>query len=101
MNVFAAVPVKDLTNAKQRLIPALTTDQRRRLAQAMLEDVLEALGAALAGSVHVVTTDAEVMDLARRRGAACLVESANRGHTEAVAFAQHEALAREIGRAHV
>ena len=25
MNVFAAVPVKDLMNAKQRLIPALTT----------------------------------------------------------------------------
>src|SRR5439155_1177516 len=66
MNVFAAVPVKDLTNAKQRLIPALTADQRRRLAQAMLEDGLKALGAALAGSVHVVTTDAEVMELARR-----------------------------------
>ena len=91
MSVFIAVPVKDLTNAKQRLVPVLDPTERRRLAGAMLEDVLDALGAARAGSVQVVSADVEVMDLARRHGAACLVESANRGHTEAVAFAQHEA----------
>ncbi|SRR6266508_1333391 len=91
MRAFAAVPVKDLMNAKQRLIPVLTSDQRRGLAQAMLRDVLQALGPVLAGSVFVVTTDAEVRDLARRHGASCLIESANRGHTEAVAFAQQEA----------
>jgi 2-phospho-L-lactate/phosphoenolpyruvate guanylyltransferase len=91
MNTFVAVPVKDLASAKQRLIPALDADQRRRLARAMLEDVLTALGASAAGSVVVVTTDAEVMDVARRHDAACLVERANRGHTEAVGFAQREA----------
>jgi 2-phospho-L-lactate guanylyltransferase len=91
MRAFAAVPVKDLTNAKQRLLPVLTAAQRRALARAMLEDVLQALGAALDGSIYVVTADREVMDLARRRGASCLIESANRGHTEAVAFAQQEA----------
>jgi len=37
------------------------------------------------------------MDLARRHGAQCLIESANRGHTEAVAFAQLRA--RESGAA--
>ncbi|HYB40177.1 MAG TPA: 2-phospho-L-lactate guanylyltransferase, partial [Candidatus Methylomirabilis sp.] len=92
MRAFAAVPVKDLVNAKQRLIPGLAPPQRRALARAMLEDVLQALGEVLAGSVFVVTTDAEVMRIARRHGAACLVESANRGHTEAVAFAQREAV---------
>ena len=91
MSVFTAVPVKDLTNAKQRLIPVLTAMERRTLARAMLEDVLLALGGVLAGSVHVVSTDADVMDLARRHGATCLVESADRGHTEAVAFAQQAA----------
>jgi 2-phospho-L-lactate guanylyltransferase len=91
MRVFAAVPVKDLANAKQRLLPVLTVGERRWLARAMLEDVLQALTAALAGSVHVVTADAEVMDLTRRHGASCLIESANRGHTEAVAFAQQAA----------
>ena len=34
----------------------------------------------------------------RLRGAACLAESANRGHTEAVAFAQREALGRGAAR---
>lgn len=91
MNTFVAVPVKDLTNAKQRLIPVLTGAERRALARAMLEDVLHALGTALPGPVHVVTTDAQVMALAREYGADCLIESADRGHTEAVAFAQRYA----------
>jgi 2-phospho-L-lactate guanylyltransferase len=91
MSVFIAVPVKDLTNAKQRLVPVLDPVERRRLARAMLDDVLHALGAVRAGSVHVVSADSDVMDLARRHGAACLVEGANRGHTEAVALAQQEA----------
>jgi len=93
MRVLAAVPVKDLVNAKQRLVPILAPEERRQLAQAMLGDVLRALAGALGDSAFVVTKDAEVMDLARRHGATCLVESANRGHTEAVAFAQQQARA--------
>jgi 2-phospho-L-lactate guanylyltransferase len=98
VSTFVAVPVKDLANAKQRLIPVLTAAERRDLARAMLEDVLRALTAALPGSAWVVTTDAEVMDLARRHGTPCLVESANRGHSEAVATAQQEAQARGAAR---
>ena len=94
MSVLAAVPVKDLVNAKQRLIPLLSAPERRELARAMLEDVLGALLEALPGQVAVVTADAEVVELARGWGADCLVESANRGHTEAVAFAQHAARSR-------
>jgi 2-phospho-L-lactate guanylyltransferase len=98
MDVLAAVPVKDLINAKQRLIPLLGAEERRALARAMLEDVLAALAAALPGHVFVVTTDALVMEVAERYGARCLVEHANRGHTEAVAFAQYQALARGAAR---
>ena len=98
MNTFAAVPVKDLVNAKQRLIPVLTSGERRALARAMLADVLQAVTQALPDSVWVVTTDAEVKNLARLHGASCLVESANRGHTEAVAVAQGEASARRAAR---
>ena len=98
MDVLAAVPVKDLVNAKQRLIPLLGAEQRQALARAMLEDVLAALVAALPGPVFVVTTDALVMEVAERHGAECLVEPANRGHTEAVAFAQYQALARSAAR---
>ena len=98
MTIVAAVPVKDLVNAKQRLVPALSPAARRELARAMLGDVLEAAVAALPGSVVVVTTDAEVRALARAAGAQCWIESANRGHTAAVAFAQEQAAARGATR---
>ncbi len=49
MSLLLAVPVKDLVNAKQRLIPALSPAERRELARAMLEDVLDAAAAALPG----------------------------------------------------
>ena len=98
MSLIAAVPVKDLVNAKQRLVPALSPAQRRDLAQVMLVDVLEALVAALPGSVVVITTDPEVQTLARAAGAECWIESANRGHTAAVAFAQQQAAARGAAR---
>jgi len=98
MSLLLAVPVKDLVNAKQRLIPALSPPERRELARAMLEDVLDAAVAALPGAVLVVTTDPEVQTVARAAGALCLAESANRGHTAAVAFAQREAVARGAAR---
>lgn len=93
MSIFAAVPVKDLVNAKQRLVAALPPEDRRALAAAMLEDVLDALTAAPLVDVVVVTRDPAAMALARGHGARCLTEQLNRGHTEAVAFAQHEAVA--------
>ncbi|HUM14808.1 MAG TPA: 2-phospho-L-lactate guanylyltransferase [Candidatus Nitrosotalea sp.] len=96
--LVAAIPVKDLVNAKQRLVPALSPPERRELARAMLEDVLDAMIIALPGVVIVVTTDDEVQALARARGVDCWIESANRGHTAAVAFAQREATARGAAR---
>lgn len=98
MSLLLAVPVKDLVNAKQRLIPALSPSERRELARAMLEDVLDAAAAALPGAVLVVTKDPEVRAVASARGVACLAESDNRGHTAAVAFAQHEAVSRGAAR---
>ena len=96
--LLLAVPVKDLVNAKQRLIPALSPTERRELARAMLEDVLDAAVAALPGAVLVVTTDPEVQAVARAAGARCLTECANRGHTAAVAFAQREAMTQGAAR---
>ena len=98
MSTLVAVPVKDLVNAKQRLMPLLSPAERGDLARAMLEDVLEALGHARLGEVLVVTRDPAVESLARRHGAATLREETNRGHTEAVAHAQRAALARGATR---
>lgn len=88
---LAAVPAKDLTNAKQRLIPILSASERRELGRAMLEDVLAALSSAGLDSVLVVTRDPDVMELARCFSATILEEPENRGHTEAVALAQRHA----------
>lgn len=98
MSLILAVPVKDLATAKQRLVPALSPSERRDLARAMLEDVLEAAVAAVPGAVLVVTTDPEVEAVSRAAGARCLTEAANRGHTAAVAFAQRDAVSRGAAR---
>lgn len=86
--VWAVVPVKHLKDAKQRLSPVLTPDQRRSLIGAMLEDVLSALcqSGCLAG-VMLVTGDPVVRTVARRFGVRVLVEDDPRGHTEAVTYA--------------
>jgi 2-phospho-L-lactate guanylyltransferase len=90
--IVAAVPVKDLVNAKQRLMRVLDARERRELAQAMLVDVLRALGGAGLDRVWVVTRDPEATALARAFGAEPLAEPENRGHTAAVATAQAEAV---------
>lgn len=96
--IVAAVPVKDLANAKQRLVGVLTPRQRMDLARAMLRDVLRALMAAPLDAVWVVTRDADVADIVRNVGADVLSEPDNRGHSAAVARAQAEAVARRAQR---
>lgn len=68
--MWAIVPIKDLGLAKQRLADVLDEHARRRLCQAMTEDVLSALAATkgLEGTL-VVTGDPDVKDLAKRHGA--------------------------------
>lgn len=89
--IVAAVPVKDLVNAKQRLVRVLTAEERAALARVMLQDVLAALAAARLDRVWVVTREPAVAALARDAGAEPLAEDVNRGHTAAVARAQTEA----------
>jgi 2-phospho-L-lactate/phosphoenolpyruvate guanylyltransferase len=84
--VWAVVPVKELTGAKQRLSSCLSPEERRALATIMLEDVLDAVSAVrnLAGML-VVTVDPVATSLASRYGARIATEGAREGHTGAVA----------------
>ena len=68
-NICAVVPVKEITDAKQRLAAVLSAAQRRELALAMLEDVLAALAGVreLAGML-VVTVDPAASEMAARPG---------------------------------
>jgi 2-phospho-L-lactate/phosphoenolpyruvate guanylyltransferase len=61
------VPIKNLRDAKQRLSPFLDSNARFELANAMAEDVLEALGLwRNRPEVGVVTTDPFAIELARK-----------------------------------
>ena len=86
--IWAVVPVKELTGAKQRLSSRLSLEERRALATIMLEDVLDAVSAVreLAGML-VVTVDPVAASLAGRYGARIVTDGAREGHTGAVTAA--------------
>lgn len=91
------VPVKNLATAKQRLASVLDQTLRTKLAQAMLFDVLEVLGAWLdCPEVSLVTNDPFAVDLARRFDFQVIVDNANRSETEAVAMATQICESREV-----
>jgi 2-phospho-L-lactate/phosphoenolpyruvate guanylyltransferase len=86
--IWAVVPIKDTTAAKQRLAAATPAEIRRKLALAMAEDVLAALaGARRLAGIIVVTVDPEAAALARRYGADVWDDGALDGHTGAVTAA--------------
>ncbi len=83
--IWAVVPVKDTSTAKQRLAAALPQKLRTELALAMLEDVLAALvGARGLVGIEVVTIDEAASEIARRYGARISTDSCLEGHTAAV-----------------
>ena len=85
--IAALVPAKALDRAKGRLAALLTEDERRRLALAMLEDVVKALQAVPEiESVAVISPDAEVLDAARALDAQAIEEPPSvRGLNQALA----------------
>ena len=88
MTIGAVLPVKDFGDAKRRLAGFLDTAERRRLAQAMAEDVLETLSQVPGLSeIMVVTRDAWARDLTARYGAQVLIEPSNDGQSAAVSRA--------------
>jgi 2-phospho-L-lactate guanylyltransferase len=87
-NIHAVVPVKETSEAKQRLAAMLSRALRRELALAMLEDVLAALAAVTElTSILVVTVDPAAAEIAVRYGAHVMREGAREGHTGAVTAA--------------
>lgn len=63
-NVWAVVPVKRLSQAKQRLSPVLSRSERVTLARTMLHEVLTTLCASELAGIVVVTSDPMVANLA-------------------------------------
>jgi 2-phospho-L-lactate/phosphoenolpyruvate guanylyltransferase len=91
------VPVKNLADAKQRLSPVLSPQERLALAQAMCEDVLEALAHwQKRPAVAVVTSDSFASALAARFNFEVVADN-NSGETTAIEMAT--ALCRQRGAA--
>src|SRR5215475_9672282 len=83
--ICAVVPVKETSNAKQRLATALSSAQRQQLALAMLEDVLAALAKVRElADILVVTVDPAASAIAAGYGARVSSDGARDGHTGAV-----------------
>lgn len=84
MKATAVLPVKRLYAAKQRLAAGLGGEQRRTLAEAMVGDVLEAIGEArTVERTIVVSGDPVAQELAAAAGAEVVPDPEDAGHSEA------------------
>jgi len=84
LNAIAVLPVKRFGAAKQRLAAGISGGQRRDLAEAMVADVLEAIGLARAiERTIVVTGDPIAQELAAEAGTEVVPDPEDAGHVEA------------------
>jgi 2-phospho-L-lactate guanylyltransferase len=82
------VPIKDLSNAKQRLSPALTQAERTALARAMAEDVFDALMPfASEPGVAIVSGDVWTSQQAKARKFTIILDTDQAGETAAIEMA--------------
>jgi len=89
------VPVKNVSNAKQRLAALLDQPTRTALAQAMLLDVLDAIYAwPNRPAVALVTSDDFAAGCARKFGFETIPDHANRSETDAIEMASRVCVER-------
>ena len=79
------LPVKDLRNAKKRLIGVLTPEERFGLAQAMLADTIRTVqGVYRAEKIFVITSYQPVLDIAEENGWTILREDRQVSESDSV-----------------
>ena len=84
MNATAILPVKRFGAAKQRLAAGVGKERRATIVAAMLEDVLEAIGATrLVERMIVVTSEPRAVELAAVAGAEIVADPDEGGHSGA------------------
>lgn len=97
MSTMLLVPVKDLSQAKQRLAGVLSAEQRSLLAKTMLAEVLDTLAKwSTCPQVAVVTGDPAARDLAQQAGFEVIHDGHNHSETDAIAVATAECQQRGI-----
>lgn len=84
MSTTAVLPVKRFQEAKQRLAAGIDEARRREVVEAMLADVLEAIGEARTlERTLVVTAEPRAVELATEAGAGVVPDPDAPGHSEA------------------
>jgi len=96
LNATAILPVKRFGAAKQRLATGVSRERRATIVAAMLEDVLEAIGAThLVERTIVVTSEPRAVELATAAGCEIVADPEEGGHSGAALAGM--ARARELG----
>ncbi len=86
--IWAVIPVKRFSQAKSRLSPVLTADERRHLSRVMLYDVLDAVAKVSGiGGILVVTCDSDAANMAKSFGCEVLSDKKDCGLCDAVSLA--------------
>ena len=92
------IPVKNLSNAKQRLADVLDQRVRTDLAHAMLEDVVQAAADYGREDVSLVTNDPFALEQAAKYGFGVISDAANVSETDAIEMATQVCIARGVPR---
>lgn len=91
------IPIKDLSNAKQRLAGVLTPRERFELAQAMLTDTARAvLGVKQTDKIFVITNYPHAMSMAEANGWEILREEKQISESHSVDAASRDCMARGV-----
>jgi 2-phospho-L-lactate guanylyltransferase len=97
--MWAVLPIKDVSAAKQRLQTILTPEERESLFRAMLQDVVAAVASARGlDGLAIVSSDPLGVALARRQGALLIAEDTNRGQSSAISSAVDALMAKGVKR---
>jgi len=80
------VPIKDLSQAKQRLAGVLSKEHREDLVLAMLEDLLITLSTLPSCTVWVLASNTKVFQVAEKYGVKIINEHESQGYNQAVEF---------------
>ena len=92
------IPVKNLSNAKQRLGDVLDQNVRTELAHAMLSDVLQAVVEYGREDVSLVTSDPFAVEQAVTHRFGVITDSTNASETDAIEMATRECVSRGVAR---
>lgn len=92
------IPVKNLSNAKQRLGHVLDQSTRTELAHAMLADVLQAVSEYAREDVSLVTSDPFALEQASLHRFDVISDTSNTSETDAIKMATHVCVSHGVAR---